>query len=112
MVSKLSNILENGIVERQFSMKSGGTGLSRTFRAGVMVQEDDVQLISETTITATDDDTTYVYINTGVTPFVLTSSTTFPFDEFAMVSELVAVSGVITTINDWRSRSSGLLEIP
>ena len=113
MVTKLSNLLENGVVERQFAMKAhDGTGLSRTFRAGIFVQEDDVNLIAETTITCTDNDTNYVYLDTDVDPMIVKVSVVFPVDEFVMISELVAVSGVITSELEWRSRSSGLLEIP
>ncbi len=110
MVTKLSNLLENGVVERNFSMKaSDGTGLSRTFRAGTFVRGNIVSDIAETTVTVADNDTSYIYLDTDT--LLITHSTTFPVEDFVMIAEFVAVTGTITTINEWRSRSNGLKDL-
>ncbi len=108
MVSKLSPLLEDGHVERQFSIVSGGTGLTRTFRGGVFVRGSVVTTFSDTPITVADNDTSFVYIDTN--SLTVVSSTTAPVEDAVMIAEIVAVSGAITTITEWRTRSLGLVD--
>jgi hypothetical protein len=106
LVSKPHNILEDGQVERQFSIVTGGTGLTRTFRTGFFVRGDVVNTVPQADVTVTDDDVTYVYIDTNT--FLIASALAIPVEDFVMLYELTAASGVITVTLDWRHSSHGI----
>lgn len=109
MTTKIGNIQENGQVERQFAIVATGSGLTRTVKAGIFARNDVVTTFSDTDVTVADDDISYVYINTN--SLTIVDSTTFPAEDFVMLFEITAASGVITEILDWRSRTSGILDI-
>lgn len=109
LVTKLNPILEDGHVERQFTIVSGGTGLTRTIRGGFFVRGSIVNTIAQADVTVTDDDVTYICINTNTN--VIDSALTIPSEDNIMLFDITAASGVVTTINDWRHRTHGLIDI-
>ena len=109
MVSKLSPILEDGHVERQFKPGPIPVGLVVSIASGIFVRGDVLTDVPAADITVTDDDITYIYLNTNT--LLVVGSITFPVEDFMIIVEVTAVSGVVTSMVDWRSRSSGLLDV-
>jgi hypothetical protein len=109
MVSKLSQILEHDVVGRQFSIVNGSiSGLNLTLTGGFCVRLSVVAQFTDTPVTVINNSTTFVYINTNT--LTIAASTIQPAEDFVMIYEIVAATGAITTIIDWRSRSDGIVD--
>ncbi len=109
MVTKFtSNLLENTVVEKQFSQDVGTTtGLTWGMRGGFVVLADTVTTIADSTTVLTDDDTNYIYISLISTP-VLAVALSIPGNDAIMLYSIVTASGVISSITPWRTRLTSL----
>lgn len=107
MVSKLSNLLDQGQVERQFSYL-GDSGLDVTIDDGIFVRANTVNNIVGATITLADDDVSLVYIDTNT--LLVTSAIAVPAEDFVPLYEITTASGVVTVVSEMRVPSRGILD--
>lgn len=101
-----SGLLEDTQMAGQFSqVLDTTTALTFGIRGGFFTLNDRLEELSDTTLALTDDETNFVYIDWSVTPAVMaTRLTDFPSNEYTPCFVVVTVSGVITSIEDWRTR--------
>jgi len=110
LVTKVSDIFDSGPISGQFKVEEIPTasGLVRNFSGGTLVRLNTVSAIAGAQITVADDATTYVYINTNT--LAIESGATIPTEDRVLMYRFVAASGVITTTEDWRIRSTGIVD--
>ena len=109
MVTKLHDNLEGGSIATQFEVITGSaSGLSLTFRAGLLARGDTITSFPDTIVTVADDDTSFVYINTNT--LAIEDALVVPDEDYVILASVLAASGVITTVTDYRTRSSGIVD--
>jgi hypothetical protein len=109
LVTKVSQITEGG-VEAQFAvLLSTRSGLNIDVAPGFFVRDSVVtEYAAATTVACTDDDVTYIYIDTNT--LAISTAIVLPTEDYVFIAAVTAVSGVITVVVDWRSRSSGVVD--
>lgn len=107
-----TGLLEDTQIAGQFSQDvSTTTGLTFGLRGGFFTLDNRLDIIADSTITLTDDDVNFVYIDWLVTPAVIvTRLSDFPDDQYTPCYKVTTASGVITVIEDWRIRSVSVNE--
>lgn len=108
-----TGLLEDTQIAGQFSQDvNTTTGLTFGMRAGFFTLNNRLDEISASTVTLTDDDINFVYIDWSVTPAVMrVAITEWPSVEYTPCYKVTTVSGAITNIESWRVRSTSVNEI-
>jgi len=107
VVTKLNTqLLEDGLIERQFKYDPSTTsGLTFGITGGYYNVANTVNELFATTVTLTDDDVNYIYIDTTVPEIV--AEIVIQEDNHILCYVVTTSSGVITNIEDARIRNIG-----
>lgn len=102
-----TGLLEDEQIEGQFSQDvDTTTGLTFGLRGGFFTFNDRIDVLADSTVTLTDDDTNFVYIDWSVTPAITAVRITdWPDEEYVPCYKVVTASGVITSVEEWRIRA-------
>ena len=104
MVTRVSDTVVNGHVERQFAQDVLATsGLDFGINDGLYVEGLSVTSVEANVLTLADDEINYVYLNTS-SMFLESTTGSFPSADFVPMFVVTTSAGAIANVDDVRSR--------